>query len=376
MLVTTGYNFEGYTIVQYFDVISAPIVLGTGFLSSLSSSVADLTGSRSGTYERKLVNSKRDAMSHLKDAARQLGGNAIIGIDIDYTTFGGDVMGVVVSGTAVRIAKEEIKADIVEYSIPSCSYNTNLPFNICDITLRKNLSGSTLLAKLQIKNYFTDNIVTALIVDIELEDVFEKVVNICDIAFMVRSITENMKHNTEFAELEIKNVRLDLLRKAYIVVKKIILNDNGKVIEIDTKQSIKNIEISSLALNKMRQLLGEDVVINLGISEDFWTCYCGAKNNIKTEKCYRCGREISKSKREIITNNDYSSLLYNKMMEEVSLKKSAKEIYEFIMSLDNPNFEELLIKLKNTMSSERLYGNMKDSALLAIEKFYNITKEK
>lgn len=34
MLITTGYNFEGYVITQYIDVISASVVLGTGIFSS------------------------------------------------------------------------------------------------------------------------------------------------------------------------------------------------------------------------------------------------------------------------------------------------------------------------------------------------------
>lgn len=41
MLITTGYNFEGYVITQYIDVISASVVLGTGIFSSFGAAVAD-----------------------------------------------------------------------------------------------------------------------------------------------------------------------------------------------------------------------------------------------------------------------------------------------------------------------------------------------
>ena len=36
-----------------------------------------------------------------------LGGNAIIGIDLDYTMFGNSLVGVIASGTAVIIARQD-----------------------------------------------------------------------------------------------------------------------------------------------------------------------------------------------------------------------------------------------------------------------------
>ena len=101
MLTTTGYNFEGYKIIKYLGVISEAVVMGTGFLSSLSASFADFTGGRSGIYADKLQKGKSEAMRKLERRAEQLGGNAIIGIDIDYTTFTSDIMGIIVNGTVV-----------------------------------------------------------------------------------------------------------------------------------------------------------------------------------------------------------------------------------------------------------------------------------
>lgn len=58
MLLTTGYNFEGYDIVKYLDVLSASVVLGTGMFSSANVSIADFFGTRSDSYERKLQDAK------------------------------------------------------------------------------------------------------------------------------------------------------------------------------------------------------------------------------------------------------------------------------------------------------------------------------
>lgn len=109
MLITTGYNFEGHVITQYIDVISASVVLGTGIFSSFGAAVADLSGSRGGMYEDKLESGRKQALQELQKQAKYLGGNAILGIDVDYTTFTGDVMGIVATGTVVRIERQRMQ---------------------------------------------------------------------------------------------------------------------------------------------------------------------------------------------------------------------------------------------------------------------------
>lgn len=109
ILTTTGYNFEGYTIIKYISVITEPIVLGTGLLSSVSATFSDITGGRSNAYADKLKSAYEQAIKKLKINALSLGGNAIIGIDIDYTSFSGDMIGVIVSGTVVLVKNNHVK---------------------------------------------------------------------------------------------------------------------------------------------------------------------------------------------------------------------------------------------------------------------------
>ena len=54
IIITSGYNIEGYRIKRYINYISAVTVLGTGFSNSLEATVAEFTGSRSSGYEEKL----------------------------------------------------------------------------------------------------------------------------------------------------------------------------------------------------------------------------------------------------------------------------------------------------------------------------------
>lgn len=42
ILMTTGFNFDGFTINQYIGVFSGECALGTGFLSSLGSDFSDV----------------------------------------------------------------------------------------------------------------------------------------------------------------------------------------------------------------------------------------------------------------------------------------------------------------------------------------------
>lgn len=103
MLVTTGYSFEGYSIIQYKGVISGECVLGTGFLSEIDASISDLTGSKSTKLSNKIREAKNQALLNLQESCYLQGGNAIIGMDFDYIMFASNMIGVVANGTAVIV---------------------------------------------------------------------------------------------------------------------------------------------------------------------------------------------------------------------------------------------------------------------------------
>lgn len=91
LMLTSGYNFEGYKIVKYIGFFSGECALGTGFLSSMNAGIADFFGSNSSIYEEKLSKAKSMAMNELKTIAQGKGANAIIGVDVDIianTLFG------------------------------------------------------------------------------------------------------------------------------------------------------------------------------------------------------------------------------------------------------------------------------------------------
>lgn len=103
ILTTTGFNFEGYRITAYLGIITGESVLGTGFLSSFNAGWSDIFGTHSQKYQEKLKKAKDDALILLRKEADDVGANAVIGVDLDYNTFSADIIGVIASGTAVRI---------------------------------------------------------------------------------------------------------------------------------------------------------------------------------------------------------------------------------------------------------------------------------
>jgi uncharacterized protein YbjQ (UPF0145 family) len=107
IIITTTVNVEGYKVEKYLGIESVEIVIGTGPISEIISDFNDLMGQRSTKFEKKLQVAKQMAFSRLKQKALDKSANAIIGIDIDYTEFTGNRIGLIVNGTLVKIAPKE-----------------------------------------------------------------------------------------------------------------------------------------------------------------------------------------------------------------------------------------------------------------------------
>lgn len=101
-MLTTGCHFEGYWIERYIALVTGSVVLGTGFRAGFSAMAADFSGTFCDEFETKLEDAKDEAIKKLIRKSVGLGGNAVIGIDIDYMQIGG-MVGVIANGTSVSI---------------------------------------------------------------------------------------------------------------------------------------------------------------------------------------------------------------------------------------------------------------------------------
>jgi uncharacterized protein YbjQ (UPF0145 family) len=102
MLITTTNTVEGKRVVKYLGLVSGEAILGANIFKDIFAGIRDIVGGRSEAYERELQKAKTIALQEMKLQAQELGGNAIIAVDLDYETVGsGSMLMVSAAGTAV-----------------------------------------------------------------------------------------------------------------------------------------------------------------------------------------------------------------------------------------------------------------------------------
>lgn len=103
MLMTTTNRIEQKEIRKYLGIVTGEAILGANIFKDFFAGIRDIVGGRSASYERELQKARQLAFHEMEQKANSVGGNAIIGIDIDYETIGanGSMLMVSVSGTAV-----------------------------------------------------------------------------------------------------------------------------------------------------------------------------------------------------------------------------------------------------------------------------------
>ncbi len=108
MLMTTTPTIETHTIEQYLGVVSGEAILGANIFKDFFAGIRDIVGGRSAAYEEELRKAMAIAYDEMQVEARALGGNAIVGVDLDFESISvsrsGSMLMVTASGTAVRIA--------------------------------------------------------------------------------------------------------------------------------------------------------------------------------------------------------------------------------------------------------------------------------
>ena len=105
MIITTTQSVEGKKIISYKGVIAGEAILGANMFKDMFAGIRDLVGGRSGTYERELQKAREIALEELEQKARDLGANAVVGVDIDYEVLGqsNGMLMVSACGTAVVV---------------------------------------------------------------------------------------------------------------------------------------------------------------------------------------------------------------------------------------------------------------------------------
>ncbi len=105
MLITTTSTLQDKRIVRYLGIVSGETIIGANVFRDFLAGMRDFFGGRSGSYEEVLRKAKATALEEMQQQAKQMGANAIIGVDLDYETVGerGGMLMVTAAGTAVVI---------------------------------------------------------------------------------------------------------------------------------------------------------------------------------------------------------------------------------------------------------------------------------
>src|SRR5690349_8812358 len=90
--LTTTPSFEGRRIVRYCGIVTGEAILGANVFKDILAGLRDIVGGRSAAYERELAKARATTLDEICDAARALGANGVVGIDLDYEVVGGSML--------------------------------------------------------------------------------------------------------------------------------------------------------------------------------------------------------------------------------------------------------------------------------------------
>jgi uncharacterized protein YbjQ (UPF0145 family) len=131
-LVTTTSSIEGWSIENYYGVVTYQLVIGANIFRDVFSSFRDIFGGAAKGYQKDLQNMEEIALDNLKKKASQLGANLILGLrlDFDEVSGGGKSMFMLsASGTAAfgKTEKEDTTAE----------QNQLIPFDKLDFEIER-----------------------------------------------------------------------------------------------------------------------------------------------------------------------------------------------------------------------------------------------
>ncbi|CAG1770904.1 hypothetical protein BAC3_01416 [uncultured bacterium] len=109
MLISTTNTIDGHKVEKYLGLVSGEAILGANIFKDIFAGIRDIVGGRSEAYEKELRTAQNIAINEMREQARTLGANAIIGVDLDYETVGsgGSMLMVSACGTAVILSEKK-----------------------------------------------------------------------------------------------------------------------------------------------------------------------------------------------------------------------------------------------------------------------------
>ena len=100
---TTAFTLDGYRIVRTFGVVRGIVVRSRSVVGTIGASLQTLVGGNITLFTDLCEKTRADAFELMLTHARELGGNAVIGVRYDATEVMQGVSEVLCYGTAVYV---------------------------------------------------------------------------------------------------------------------------------------------------------------------------------------------------------------------------------------------------------------------------------
>jgi uncharacterized protein YbjQ (UPF0145 family) len=105
MLTSTTPGVPGREVADTLGVVTGEAIIGAHIFRDFFAGITNIIGGRAGGYEKALREARDIAIREMCEEAARLGGNAVVGVDLDYEAMGADngMLMVSATGTAVRL---------------------------------------------------------------------------------------------------------------------------------------------------------------------------------------------------------------------------------------------------------------------------------
>lgn len=105
MIVSTTPTLEGRPVREYLGVVTGETIVGANIIKDFLATVRDIVGGRSAAYEKALHDAREQAIREMAERAREMGADAVVGMDLDYEVLGAGngMLMVTCAGTAVKL---------------------------------------------------------------------------------------------------------------------------------------------------------------------------------------------------------------------------------------------------------------------------------
>jgi uncharacterized protein YbjQ (UPF0145 family) len=101
--VSTAFDLPGHRVVENCGVVRGVIVRSRSIVGSIGAGLQSLFGGNITLYTQLCERARDDAYELMLAHAREMGGNAVIGVRYDATEVGPGMTEVLAYGTAVKV---------------------------------------------------------------------------------------------------------------------------------------------------------------------------------------------------------------------------------------------------------------------------------